>query len=122
MKPGLIAFSIFALGCLIFFFINKATALPVRNILMHQDQYQCIPCGNDCDHAPYDHGGKCPHCGMQLVKKTTISFRTIQPDEGCAHIKQNSETVLVGVRTKEGYEGKNKPHYGNMENAINIPI
>lgn len=29
--------------------------------------YYCPFCGNDCDKIAYDHPGKCPHCGMDLV-------------------------------------------------------
>lgn len=122
MKIRYIASALFALGCMILFFINNATALPRNHSFIQQEQYQCLPCGNDCDNTTYDHGGKCPHCGMQLVKKSTINFKTIQPGEVCAYLKQHPETVLLDVRTRDEYEGKSNPDYGTLQNAINIPI
>jgi transcriptional regulator GlxA family with amidase domain len=43
-------------------FINHASAQPKAN-------YYCPPCG-DCDKIAYNAAGKCPHCGMALVKQT----------------------------------------------------
>jgi transcriptional regulator GlxA family with amidase domain len=43
-------------------FINHTSAQPKAN-------YYCPPCG-DCDKIPYKAAGKCPHCGMALVKQT----------------------------------------------------
>ena len=40
-------------------------------------QYQCLPCGNDCDNDSYDKPGTCPHCQMKLVKKS--SFQVVGP-------------------------------------------
>lgn len=84
--------------------------------------YACTPCGHDCDHDQYTSPGKCPHCGMPLVKKSTIVFKTISPEEICDYLQQHPDVVLLDVRTKEEFEGKKGPVYGKLKNAINIPI
>lgn len=84
-------------------------------------QYQCMPCGNDCDGQSYDKPGNCPHCHMQLVKKSTVGFRSIKPEEVCSYIAQHPDVVLLDVRTRDEYEGKTDD-YGTLKNAVNIPI
>jgi rhodanese-related sulfurtransferase/DNA-directed RNA polymerase subunit RPC12/RpoP len=84
-------------------------------------QYQCMPCGNDCDKESYEKPGNCPHCNMQLVKKSTINFKSIKPEEVCAYVAQHPDVMLLDVRTKEEYDGKTDD-YGTLKNAINIPI
>jgi len=86
------------------------------------DQYQCLPCGQDCDNVEYNTAGKCPHCHMDLVKKSTVTFKTISPAEICDYIQKHPNVVLMDVRTKEEFEGKADPHFGTLKNAINIPI
>ena len=85
-------------------------------------QYQCTPCGSDCDNISFDKPGKCPHCGMALVKKSTVTFKTIQPAEICDYISKHPDVVLLDVRTKEEFEGKANPDFGTLKNAINIPV
>lgn len=87
-----------------------------------KDVYQCLPCGNDCDKDMYGAGGKCTHCGMQLVAASTISFTEVSPDTICNYIKQHPSAVLLDVRTKAEYEGTANPNFGTLKNAINIPI
>jgi rhodanese-related sulfurtransferase len=89
---------------------------------MPQDEYQCIPCGSDCDKEVYSKPGSCSHCQMQLVKKSTIIFKTIQPSDLCNYIQTHPNVVLLDVRTKEEFEGKSNPNYGAIRNAINLPI
>lgn len=84
--------------------------------------YQCLPCGSGCDKKVYSAPGKCASCGMQLVEKSTVVFKTVEPTQICDYIKQHPNAVLLDVRTKEEYEGKANPHYGTLKNAINIPI
>lgn len=84
-------------------------------------EYQCMPCGNDCDKESYDKPGTCPHCNMQLVKKSTVNFRSIKPEEVCRHIAQHPDVVLLDVRSKDEYEGKTDD-FGRLKNAINIPV
>lgn len=84
--------------------------------------YQCIPCGYDCDKQVYDKAGQCPSCHMELVKQSSIVFKTIEPSEICAYIKSHPNVVLLDVRTKLEFEGKAEPNFGTLKNAINLPI
>ncbi|MBK5269516.1 MAG: rhodanese-like domain-containing protein [Bacteroidia bacterium] len=87
-----------------------------------KDEYQCIPCGLECDKDVYNEPGVCPHCQMQLVKKSTIHFKTIQPSEICRYISDHPDVVLLDVRTKEEFEGTANPDFGTLKNAINLPV
>jgi rhodanese-related sulfurtransferase len=87
-----------------------------------QDQYQCLPCGNDCDTISYSGPGTCPHCQMQLVKKSSVHFKNIQPDEICRYIAAHPKAILLDVRTKMEFEGKANPDFGTLKNAINLPV
>src|SRR6476660_3262582 len=87
-----------------------------------QESYQCTPCGSDCDNETYSGPGKCKHCGMDLVKKSTVHFKTIQPSEICNYVASHPDVVLLDVRTKEEFEGKANPNFGTFKNAINVPI
>lgn len=91
---------------------EKATAI----------QYQCLPCGYDCDTILFNGPGKCPHCKMALVNKATVGFISIQPDDICDYIASHPKTVLLDVRTKEEFEGKRNPDFGTLKNALNIPV
>ncbi|HWJ25171.1 MAG TPA: rhodanese-like domain-containing protein [Flavisolibacter sp.] len=123
MKIKLVGLFIFIIGSLVFFLErNKLNLLSSSYSNNSQEQYQCLPCGSECDNTVYDHAGKCPHCGMELVKKSTIVFNTIQPEKVCDYLKQHPETVLLDVRTKEEFEGERNPDYGTLQNAINIPV
>ncbi len=84
--------------------------------------YKCIPCGYDCDNSSYNEPGSCSSCKMELVKKSNIVFKTIQPNAICNFIKKHPNVVLLDVRTKEEFEGKVNPNFGSLKNAINIPI
>lgn len=86
------------------------------------DMYACMPCGSDCDKEVFTQPGNCPGCQMELVKKSTIKFKTIKPSEICAYIKTHPNVVLLDVRTKQEFEGKADPDFGTLKNAINIPI
>ena len=86
------------------------------------EQYQCLPCGQDCDNEVYTKPGKCVHCQMELVKKSSVVFTTISPAEICNYIQKHPDVVLLDVRTKEEFEGKADPNFGTLKNAINIPV
>ncbi len=88
----------------------------------NRETYQCIPCGYDCDKQVYDKAGQCPSCHMELVKQSSIIFKTIEPEEICAYIKSHPNVVLLDVRTKLEFEGKAEPNFGTLKNAINLPI
>src|ERR1044072_346846 len=32
--------------------------------------YYCSPCNNACDTVAFESAGRCPHCGMELLKQT----------------------------------------------------
>jgi len=87
-----------------------------------EELYQCIPCGYDCDESTYPSPGTCPHCNMDLVKKSSINFKTLEPKAICSYIVEHPSTVLLDVRTREEFEGKTDPDFGTLKNAINIPI
>jgi len=99
--------------------------LVILNILVsglfQHDSYQCMPCGRDCDKPVYTKPGTCSHCNMQLVKKSDVMFRTIQPSEVCSYIEKHPGIVLLDVRTSGEFDGKTD-NYGTLKNAINIPI
>lgn len=85
-------------------------------------EYQCPPCGNDCDKKTFTRAGECPHCHMKLVKKSTMTFKSIPPTDVCNFVKQHPDVILLDVRTKEEYDGSSHPEHGTFRNAINIPI
>lgn len=92
---------------------------------LHQstnEQYQCMPCGSDCDNVVHDKPGTCSHCSMPLVKKSTVVFKEIAAADICKYIELHPNAVLLDVRTKLEFEGKADPNFGTLKNAINIPI
>ncbi len=84
--------------------------------------YKCLPCGQDCDKEVFTQAGKCPHCKMDLVLASSITFKTIETTKVCDYIKGHPKTILLDVRTKEEFEGKTDPDFGSLKNAINIPV
>jgi rhodanese-related sulfurtransferase/DNA-directed RNA polymerase subunit RPC12/RpoP len=84
--------------------------------------YQCIPCGSACDTLSFKQPGNCPHCHMELVKKSAINLGSIEPSRICKYINEHPTVLLLDVRTKEEFEGKADPDYGTLKNAVNIPI
>jgi rhodanese-related sulfurtransferase/DNA-directed RNA polymerase subunit RPC12/RpoP len=84
--------------------------------------YQCLPCGAACDKQTYNQTGKCPDCHMELVKRSSITFKSIEPTTICDYIKKHPAAVLLDVRTKEEFEGRADPDFGTLKNAINIPV
>ncbi len=82
----------------------------------------CSPCGYDCDGKTFDSAGTCPVCHMPLVKKSSITFKTIAPSALQGYVKTHPNVVLLDVRTKEEFEGKADPNFGTLKNAINIPV
>jgi rhodanese-related sulfurtransferase len=84
--------------------------------------YQCLPCGQACDQDTYHQPGKCQHCQMDLVKISTITFKTIEPSKVCAYIKSHPNIVLLDVRTADEFNGIAEPNFGTLKKAINAPI
>ena len=121
VKKRLLPFCILCfLGLLLI--LTKTTNAAIHTIQNNNNQYQCLPCGQDCDKKIYRNVGKCESCHMKLVLKSTVVFKTINPAEICKYIKNHPNTVLLDVRTKEEFEGKAEPNFGGLRNAINIPI
>ncbi len=84
--------------------------------------YKCLPCGQDCDSILHDKAGECTSCHMQLVKRSSIIFKSIEASIICEYIKEHPTAILLDVRTKEEFEGKADPNFGTLKNAINIPV
>ena len=84
--------------------------------------YVCTPCGNDCGAEVYEKPGNCRHCGMALIEKGKVAFTNVSPDELCGLVKSNKDLVLLDVRTRNEYDGRDHGRYGHLKNAINIPI
>ena len=101
------------------FDFNKSFQFNFKN---SSEVYVCMPCGHDCDKSIYKIPGKCPHCQMPLVKKSSVTFKSIQPSEICNYIHNHPDVILLDIRTKEEFEGKAIPDYGTLQNAINIPL
>ena len=106
---------------LIYFQGNASTAEHKISINI-DEEYQCMPCGSDCDKEVYTGPGKCKHCNMDLVKKSTVNFKSIQPSQICKYITDHPDVVLLDVRTKDEFDGKKNPDFGTLKNAINLPI
>ena len=87
-----------------------------------RDGYVCLPCGRDCDQQVYDKPGACAHCGMERVKKSTVSFGSIAPEQLCGYLTAHPGVLLLDVRSRREFEGRSTPDYGTLKNAINIPI
>lgn len=87
-----------------------------------QEEFVCMPCGQACDKKVYDKPGRCSHCMMDRVRKSTITFEDIQPEELCDYIDKHPDLILLDVRSRKEFEGKTSPDYGTLKNAINIPI
>ena len=121
MKPIIINFSfLFALAAL---FIGKSLVLPAQQHgAIIGEEWVCLPCGRDCDKQTYAEPGRCPHCQMERVKKSSVTFTNLPPDDVCHYIEVHPAAVLLDVRTKEEFEGKADPDYGRLKNAINIPV
>jgi len=113
--------SLFILFLAIYMQYNSPNA-EHKALAMTEGNYQCIPCGRDCDNDAYDKPGKCEHCHMDLVEKSTVHFKTIEPAMLCQYLAEHPNVVLLDVRTKEEFEGKANPNFGTLKNAINVPV
>lgn len=59
---------------------------------------------------------------MDLVRQSTIRFKTIQPVDLCDYLQKNRDVVLLDVRTPEEFTGKADPDFGTLKGAINVPV
>ena len=120
-KPG-ISISIIALTIMVLFAVNACSPVEGKAKLQAPGDFVCMPCGRDCDKQSYSQKGECSHCNMQLVEKSTVVFDNIAPADICNYIAANPGVVLLDVRTGDEFNGKAKPDFGRLKNAINIPI
>jgi len=86
------------------------------------ESFVCTPCGDDCDLGTYSSAGTCPHCGMPLVKRSTVNMHNITPLQLCDSVKAQPGVLLLDVRTTEEFSGKDGGHWGHLRNAMNIPV
>jgi rhodanese-related sulfurtransferase/DNA-directed RNA polymerase subunit RPC12/RpoP len=96
-----------------------------NTVSAHRDtQYVCLPCGAECDNTVYTKAGTCSHCKMKLVDKASIKFNKIEPDALCAFIKDMGEknVLLLDVRSRDEFNGKDREKFGKVKGAINIPV
>lgn len=114
-------FRFFLISNLTLIFISPATQAQTSKA-KQKIIWVCSPCGYDCDGKEYDSAGTCPSCHMPLIKKSSITFKTISPSALHDYVKKHPNVVLLDVRTKEEFEGKANPNFGTLKNAINIPV
>lgn len=122
MRHSILTLPLLILCSAYFVFTSSVPPGARKKYVMADEQYQCLPCGSDCDTVTYNKPGQCPQCNMPLVKKSTVHFKTIQPTEICDYIAKHPGVVLLDVRTKEEFEGKANPDFGTLKNAINVPV
>jgi rhodanese-related sulfurtransferase len=82
--------------------------------------FACLPCGAGCDTMVYQKPGSCSHCSMELVDKSTIIHKNIQPEEMCT--LDTGNVMFLDVRTPEEFNGSAKEKFGAIRNAININV
>lgn len=82
--------------------------------------YACLPCGAGCDTLVYQKPGSCSHCSMELVDKSTIIHKSIQPEDMCT--LDTGKVIFLDVRTPEEFNGSAKEKFGAIRNAVNINV
>lgn len=123
MKPLYFLVVVIAMMSSVSFFAGCANAgASSQEAPVKKDVYQCMPCGNHCDAATYGSAGECPQCRMPLVKKSSVTFQTIEASAVCDYVAAHPGVVLLDVRTKEEFEGKASPDFGTLKAAVNIPV
>jgi rhodanese-related sulfurtransferase len=111
----------YALTLILTTYLFTLAKSPVER-LAYAEQWVCSPCGYDCDKTVYNAPGTCPHCGMPLVKKSTVVFGNVAPENLAGYLRSHPGAILLDVRTKEEFEGTANPDFGTLKNAINIPV
>lgn len=69
MRPSGSTILILALGILMAAAALGATSLADTG---EDETYSCPPCGLECDDRPHEKPGRCPACGMTLVRKSDL--------------------------------------------------
>ncbi len=112
--------------CIVSFgFAKKQYIFSLLSATVYSDtEYVCMPCGSSCDKAIYNKAGTCSHCNMQLVDKSTVKFKSIEPDAICSFIADmgKANVVLLDVRTPDEFKGTAPEKFGRLSGAVNIPI
>jgi rhodanese-related sulfurtransferase len=87
-------------------------------------KYVCTPCGYTCDNEVHDKPGVCASCGMELVDKSTVVFKTVDFAKLCERIKANKDIVLLDVRSAAEFNNTNPEvqSFGKFKKAINVNI
>ncbi len=88
------------------------------------ENYSCLPCGQSCDTITSDSAGNCATCKMELVKKSSIVFNKLLPQDLYVHIGKtgSNNILLLDVRTPAEFNGKAEEKFSRLKNAINIPV
>ena len=59
-----------------------------------KDIFVCSPCGGSCDSITFDKAGKCPHCGMTLIKKSNLKIDYTEKEITiCFYLQDNVEVL-----------------------------
>jgi rhodanese-related sulfurtransferase len=103
---------------------NLLFAFLITISFQNKEEFVCTPCGYDCDRAIHASGGNCSSCGMALVKKSSVKFKSIDLNEMCNRMKVNNQVLLLDVRAPEEFNGSSAdvPSFGHFKNAININV
>lgn len=89
-----------------------------------KEEFVCVPCGSTCDDSTYTSTGECAHCKMEIVKKSSIVFARVLPQDLYDHIHKSGKEniVLLDVRTPREFNGSAEEKFGRLKNAVNIPV
>ncbi|MBL0358062.1 MAG: rhodanese-like domain-containing protein [Chitinophagaceae bacterium] len=103
---------------------NSSNSEPVTGTDLHAEKYVCLPCGQPCDDIGYTKPGSCKDCSMELVRMSSIIFKSVLPKNLYAHISQagKDNVLLLDVRTPEEFNGAAPDKFGRLKNAVNIPV
>jgi hypothetical protein len=77
---------------LIFVFIQLGCDQKISTIKKEPELYVCPPCGSSCDNKTFAQAGKCPHCHMELIKKSEV----VNSNQGltiCFYLQDNVELL-----------------------------
>ncbi len=59
-----------------------------------KSSFVCSPCGGSCDTLKFDKAGKCPHCGMTLIKKSNLKIEKPEKEISiCFYLQDNVEVL-----------------------------
>jgi len=79
-----------------------------------EESYICPPCNLSCDDLTFSRAGTCPHCGMELIEKSTLIVNAIkiQPGSGYFAVEggktKQDKTVTVFYHRPENFSTNSK--------------